>query len=1345
MKTMYKFTSSILLTTALMLVVFVSNTQAREPHSIALTDSEIGSTALARVNQITARQATTTTAGVWVAHVAPFSNTITGTTVDVRVNGTQVLTGVQYKQTSGSYLNVTPGQTLVEIVAGGTVALSDTFDLITGTNYTLAATGDGMNKTLQLLPVVDDLTQVNDKAKVKIIHTAPFTSGPATVDILLADNTPITTGLSYTQTTGYLALTPTTYALKVVASGTTTPTLIDIPNFPVQAGEVWNVFAVGGANGFPAEALPIKIQQALSPTLQVTPTVINLTATEGMTNPSEMISITNLIPGAIEWLATSSNPWLQVNGQMSVTDTTPSMITATANISGVTANTYTETITITATTPAQSSPQTVTVVLTVQPAAAMTPTLQVDPTMLMFNAMQGGANPAGKIITVTTNMTTTVPWTATSGVPTWLQVNGATSVTDTTSAQITATVNISGVMAGTYTNVITVESSMALSSPQTVTVVLQVQGPSLVVTPPNLAFSAFVGQADPVTPQVLNVTSNMTQSLVWTATTDASWLTLSNLTGTTPSDITATVNISGLTATMYSRVITLESAMAANSPVTVPVTLDLRNPGLQVDPTMLTFNAVLGGPNPAGQAITISNSFTNTLVWTATSNAPTWLHLTSLTQTTPVSTVTGATPATITATVDISGVAVGTYSNTIVVDAGLAQNSPQTVTVYLNITQPVITPVLQVNPLALSFTAVESGTNPAGQIFNITNGVTGTLAWTATSSVPNWLMVNGAATVTGTTPASVTATVNISGVMAGTYSGVITVEGDMAQNSPQIVSVTLTVQPATTVTPTLQVAPTMLMFTATEGMTNPAAQMISVTNAVTGTIDWTATSSAPSWLLVNGQATATGTTPSMIMATVNISGVAANTYTETIVINGAMAANSPQTVTVVLTVQPAATPVLQVMPTGLTFTATEGDTDPAAQTFQVMNTGSGTLTWTVMSDIPWLTLTPISGTAPSTVTASVAISGLTANTYTGIVVINSLEATNTSPQTVAVTLTVQPAGGPVLQVAPVTLDFTATEGGSDPAAQTFQVTNTGTGALDWTATESITWLTLSPMTGTAPTTVTASVSISGLVANTYIGTIEISGTNAANSPQTVTVTLTVEAPTATGFVYLPLIMRQPQPSPTATPTATSPTSPTMTPTPTATSPANQQPDLTSEIILEPANPTAGQNVTVKVIVRNIGTRAVTDGFWVDFYINPKQQPATGGRWNDSALISELADPNGVQGIAWAIAPDDFGGSLDPNESITLVSMPRGQTAAGEIGYTDAQTSWHGRFVSGTSALYSYADSYEVTGNVRGVIEDEILDSFDNNGDVLQAPEFGPLGEPLDIEVTAAEFAPRTNP
>lgn len=105
-----------------------------------------------------------------------------------------------------------------------------------------------------------------------------------------------------------------------------------------------------------------------------------------------------------------------------------------------------------------------------------------------------------------------------------------------------------------------------------------------------------------------------------------------------------------------------------------------------------------------------------------------------------------------------------------------------------------------------------------------------------------------------------------------------------------------------------------------------------------------------------------------------------------------------------------ASPTIGVSPSSFNFTATAGGSNPANQTLNISNTGGGTLNWTATSNQPWLSIAPASGTAPSSPSLSVNITGLAAGTYNGAITVNGTGATNT-PVTVPVTLTVNPGGG----------------------------------------------------------------------------------------------------------------------------------------------------------------------------------------------------------------------------------------------------------------------------------------------------------------------------------------------
>ena len=144
-------------------------------------------------------------------------------------------------------------------------------------------------------------------------------------------------------------------------------------------------------------------------------------------------------------------------------------------------------------------------------------------------------------------------------------------------------------------------------------------------------------------------------------------------------------------------------------------------------------------------------------------------------------------------------------------------------------------------------------------------------------------------------------------------------------------------------------------------------------------------------------------------------------------------------------VNPATTtqPTIARSPTGLVASVAQGRNAPN-QSFQVWNSGTGTLNYSVSDGSGWLSVSPTSGssTGPGNKkghTASFATSGLPAGTYSGTITITSGGASN-SPQTIGVSLTVTaPSNSPPVvnagsnQTVPfpttVSLDATVTDDG----------------------------------------------------------------------------------------------------------------------------------------------------------------------------------------------------------------------------------------------------------------------------------------------------------------------------
>jgi len=89
------------------------------------------------------------------------------------------------------------------------------------------------------------------------------------------------------------------------------------------------------------------------------------------------------------------------------------------------------------------------------------------------------------------------------------------------------------------------------------------------------------------------------------------------------------------------------------------------------------------------------------------------------------------------------------------------------------------------------------------------------------------------------------------------------------------------------------------------------------------------------------------------------------------------------------------------------------------------------------------------------------------------------------------------------------LVFGASISGMTGGTQTFSISNTGQGTLNWSVSDNAGWLICTPTSGTGSAVISVSVAVSGLSAGTYTGTVTVSSSNASNSPQAVAVTLNI--------------------------------------------------------------------------------------------------------------------------------------------------------------------------------------------------------------------------------------------
>jgi hypothetical protein len=97
-------------------------------------------------------------------------------------------------------------------------------------------------------------------------------------------------------------------------------------------------------------------------------------------------------------------------------------------------------------------------------------------------------------------------------------------------------------------------------------------------------------------------------------------------------------------------------------------------------------------------------------------------------------------------------------------------------------------------------------------------------------------------------------------------------------------------------------------------------------------------------------------------------------------------------------------------------------------------------------------------------------------------------------------------------------------------------------------------------------------------------------------------------------------------------------------------------------------------VQIVATITNVGMAPTQEGFWVELYINPLEQPTINQRWDTRCGMLPC------YGVVWGIEEP-----LAPGEQVILTATP------GE--YREELTIWPGWFAAGTTDLYLLADSW----------------------------------------------------
>ncbi|MCK5740276.1 hypothetical protein KAH55_13895, partial [bacterium] len=405
---------------------------------------------------------------------------------------------------------------------------------------------------------------------------------------------------------------------------------------------------------------------------------------------------------------------------------------------------------------------------------------------------------------------------------------------------------------------------------------------------------------------------------------------------------------------------------------------------------------------------------------------------------------------------------------------------------------------------------------------------------------------------------------DITGLAVGTYTTTIRITDTNAINSPLDVPVTLTV---TSNQPIITLNPAPIIFTATEGASNPANQAVTVTNSGAGTLNW-AVAEAPNqnWLTLSNT---TGSTGGQFFLAVDINSLSAGTYSASIQVTDSTAVNSPMILPVQLIINPEITgPVLGefeaenapdlpnsgweslvnegenairaavsdissppaqyqlnytfMVPVGVSevyvFAEVDVNGDRNDDSFWVEVNENSTCTWNNLNGLKdgWARSWVYNLGKDTKHAFPVQPGSNTLNLYPrengaaiNWLVVTTDAGTNLENYSSATSGTDTPivTVPPRISVSTDTLQFTQIENAVNTGAQTITVSNAGNGTLEWTFSEtpSSSWLSAQKTEDTIHVT----VNTSGLTIGQYQTSLKITAVDADNSPMVVPVILEV--------------------------------------------------------------------------------------------------------------------------------------------------------------------------------------------------------------------------------------------
>ena len=425
---------------------------------------------------------------------------------------------------------------------------------------------------------------------------------------------------------------------------------------------------------------------------------------------------------------------------------------------------------------------------------------QTSAASLDFTAPAGGDAPAPQSLALNSlgpqALTFTVQLDGGPGVPApaWLAARPPKGATP---AQISISVDQTGLQPGTYSGRVLVKTSDGQQSIVTVTLTVAAAEPQLDISPPYIRYSGTAASIDGAEQDLVLRNTGGGGPIAFRAAVvgNAPWLSVTPDSGQTspnaPVYLRVVISAAGLTAGAQNTFVRITSAAGT---VDVPVSALTRpgGPAIAIDQQGVRFDTRAGNGDTGFETVDILNTGDSALNWHAeVLSSDRWLALSA-----PDGQTAPGASSSLTLRVATGGLDPGGHYALVRISDPDAVNSPQYFTAVLNVQKAETPAGPHPVPEGLVF-VTRAGTAPPPQTVTVFTSSSTAVAFQAAANPAGggiWLTVTPAGGSTQTQPpAQVSVGINPAGLAAGVYTGAITIS--FSSTLVQTTNVTLIVQP----------------------------------------------------------------------------------------------------------------------------------------------------------------------------------------------------------------------------------------------------------------------------------------------------------------------------------------------------------------------------------------------------------------------------------------------------------------------------------------------------------------------------------------------------------------------